>query len=121
MALYLIVHHDRDEAARKKSRWINDWDQKSGCLRSITTDSEVARRCEQAKAAKERVYVYRCAYGGQSAVVACSVMVGRVQLVDKDYFVEFVEAKRMSAVPPFVARRGRNMEEDVPPLEHRPV
>jgi hypothetical protein len=116
MALYLIVHHDRDEAARKKSRWINYWDPQSGCLKAITTDSEVATRCEQAKAAKERVYVYRCAYGGQPAVVACSVIVDRVQPVDRDYFVEFVEAKRMSAVPPFAARRGRNMEEAVPPL-----
>jgi hypothetical protein len=117
MALYLVVHHDRNEAARRESRWTNYWDPRSGCLTSITTEPGVATRCEQAKAARERVYVYRCAYAGQPAVIACSVMVGRVEHVEGEmYLVEFIEATRMNAKPPFVARRRQNMEEAAPPL-----
>ncbi len=104
MALYIIVHHRRDN----RQPWANDWsdDQK---LRAITTTVEVARLCKEAKRKSDRLYIHRCAWGECVHTICCSICVKRVESIDNNTsLIEFTDLEEMDFQPPLQPSQGQN-------------
>lgn len=104
MALYVVVHHQRD----KSKPWPNTWD--DDCrLRTITTTVGIGRRCKESAAKQERVFVHRCAWGGNRPQIVCSVEVARVDTIDRlKCLVTFQNAEMLAAPPPVSPGPGEN-------------
>ena len=107
MSVFIVVHH-RDDP---HPNWSNEWDG-DVLLKAITTPRQVADRLELARERGERVYVHRCAYGGQSAMICCSCAVGSVDTLSKTQaLIRFIDVREETAKPPVQSRAGLNMYE----------
>jgi hypothetical protein len=115
MAFYIVVHHPADP----NRLWANDWDENS-LLRSITTPKEVALRCAIARARGERIFVHRCVWDGFLASIWCSVMVSKVQHVDRTMsLIQFTGARLIDLPPLVVPHQGQNCYDALPPMGHQ--
>ena len=104
MALYIVVHHRRDP----HQPWQNDWLDDSR-LQAITTTAEIGRLCEQAQQRNEAVFVHRCAWGGITPTLCCSVQVAQIEHIDRRTdLVAFTNAMPISTDPLMSPTRGQN-------------
>jgi hypothetical protein len=106
VALYLVVHHRKDEHQPYTNQWIEDDDR---LLKLIAMTPEVAECCEKARRANTRVFVHRCGWTDEPPTICCSVLVHKVWRVSGGSpWVEFAEAAPIEADPPFSPRQGQN-------------
>jgi len=104
MALYVVVHHQRDENQPWKNAWLDD-----DLIEAIQTTNEIGNLCRRAKEHRERVYVHRCAWAESRPVVCCSAEVEDVAAIDKSTaLVRFVGAVTLDENPPRVPFKGQN-------------
>src|SRR6266849_884722 len=105
MALYIVVRHPENPDRSYSNVWTPD----NRLLLSITTPKDVAMFLTAEREINARVFVHRCAWGGVPARIWCSVLVGKIESLDRrDHFVTFVDPQPMDCEPPFTARQGQN-------------
>lgn len=109
MALFLVVHHQRDVSQPWQNVWLDD-----NRLKCIMTTTEIGRRCKSAKKIGERVFVHRCGWDSMEPTVCCSVLVSRAENLGSDYLVEFSEPLVLDHPPPVQPGRGQNFYEAEP-------
>jgi len=104
MALYVVVHHQRDQNQPWVNAWLND-----ELIDTIQTTTEIGDLCRRAKERAERVLVHRCGWADCSPVVCCSAEIESVGTIDKTTaFVRFASAVRLDQTPPRVPVKGQN-------------
>src|SRR5437879_2791155 len=92
MALYLVVHHRRDEKQPWQNAWLDD-----DRLQAISTTAQIGRLCAAAQQNHESLFVHRCGWSGIAPLICCGVRVARVsQLPGGSSLVEFDQAIRLS-------------------------
>lgn len=104
MALYLVLHHQKD----KNQTWVNAWSSDE-LIQAIQTTSEIGSLCRRAKERGERVFVHRCGWDEHPPVICCSAGVEEVGAIDKaTAFVRFASAAQLNASPLRVPVRGQS-------------
>lgn len=104
MALYVVVHHQRDVSQPWVNAWLDD-----ELIEAIQTTNESGHLCLRAKGRGERVYVHRCGWGECPPLVCCSAEVEDVGTISKaTALVRFASAVRMEQSPPRVPAKGQN-------------
>lgn len=104
MALYVVVHHQRDENQPWVNAWLND-----ELIEAIQTTSEIGGLCQRAKERGERVYAHRCGWGDCRPVVCCSAEVEDVGTIDKGTaLVRFWSVTPVGAEPSVSPVKGQN-------------
>src|SRR5437870_13809530 len=104
MPLYIILHHGKDP----DKPWANDWIDEC-MVGTITTTAQIGNLCLDAKVRNERVFVYRCAYGGSPAIISCSASVKHVnRLPGGGALVQFTNAVPLDQVPAGTPVQGQN-------------
>src|SRR5687767_14274394 len=104
MALYVVVHHPRDES----QPWVNAWlsDQ---LIEAIQTTTKIGNFCREAKKLGERVLVHRCGWGESSPAICCSAEVEEVGAIDKSRaLVRFTAVTPLNGPPPRSPVKGQN-------------
>jgi hypothetical protein len=104
MALYVVLHHQRDE----NQPWVNAWldDER---VEAIQTTNEIGALCRQAKGRGERVFVHRCRWGECPPVISCSAEVEDVGKIDgSTVLVRFCSAAAVGAEPSVSPVKGQN-------------
>ena len=107
MALYVVLHHQRDES----QPWVNAWldDQ---LIEAIQTTNEIGALCRRAKARGVRVFVHRCGWGDRVPVISCSAEVEDVGRIDNStVLVRFKNPVAVGAEPTFIPTKGQNSYE----------
>lgn len=95
MALYVVVHHQRDG----NQPWVNAW-LDDELIEAIQTTKEIGHLCQQSKDRGERVYVHRCGWGACPPVVCCSAEVEEVGVADRTtVLVRFTSPVRLEQTP----------------------
>lgn len=96
MALYVVVHHQRDGNQPWKNAWLSD-----ELIEAIQTTNEIGQLCRWAKERNERVYVHRCGWGDCAPVISCSAEVEVVAGIDKTtVLARFAGAAAVDVSPP---------------------
>ena len=104
MALYIVVHHNRDAHQPWQNSWLDD-----DRLEAIQTTREIGRLCETAAIHSEEVFVHRCAWGETQPTICCSLRVDSVDLIDKKAsLVKFRDFVILGNQPPLSPSRGQN-------------
>lgn len=87
--------------------WVNNVDDDR--LEAIQTTAEIGNLCSEAKKTSSRVFVHRCAWGGNPATICCSVTVAKVDKIDKrTRIVTFAEPELLGTQPPISPSPGTN-------------
>jgi hypothetical protein len=104
MPLYLVVHHQADE----KQPWVNAW-LNDELIEAIQTTKEIGRLCRQAKERNEQVFVHRCGWLDNQAMICCSAKIEDVADIDNSTsLVTFVNPVPLDLPPPQTAVRYQN-------------
>ncbi|MDD5138636.1 MAG: hypothetical protein PHY43_00065 [Verrucomicrobiales bacterium] len=104
MAVYVVVHHNRDTNQPWQNSWLDD-----DRLEAIQTTRKIGELCLNAQRAKESVFVHRCAWGEFAPVVCCSVSVVQVSQIDQSTMLAtFSDQQLLHAEPPITAVPGQN-------------
>jgi hypothetical protein len=105
VALYIVVRHPENPDRSYSNVWTLD----NRLLLSITAPKDVAMSLTAEREMNARVFVHRCAWGDAPARVWCSVLVGKLDPLDRlEYLVTFVDPRPMDREPPFPAHHGQN-------------
>ena len=106
MALYVVVHHRRDQQQPWANRWTDD-----NCLEAISTTPDIAARCRLAKDHGERVFVHRCGWEDGPPRVCCSLVVADAKHDEKIGWVRFRDPEIRDDSPSVHPGRGQNSYE----------
>jgi hypothetical protein len=107
MKLYLVVHHRNDNQQPYSNSWADDTQ-----LEAITTTKKIGDLCKEARQKDQMIYIHRCSYGSDRAIICCKVKVSRiVELTKNSYFVEFADLIPLNENPPFQPHLGQNCYE----------
>jgi hypothetical protein len=104
MPLFVVLHHRQDPDQPWANEWIDD-----EAVSAITTTAQIGKLAEESKNRCERVFVHRCAYGGNPATISCSVEVQAVHhLPGGGSLVRFCHANHLNDIPTVSPVRGQN-------------
>ena len=104
MAVYVVVHHNRDSSQPWQNSWLDD-----DCLEAIQTTRQIGELCLNAQRANESVFVHRCAWGEFAPVICCSASVVQVSQIDRStMLVTFSEQRLLHTEPLVTAVPGQN-------------
>ena len=112
MALYLVVRHPQNPAQTFHNIWQDD-----DLLISIQTTLKIGKRCMDAKAQNQLVYIHRCRYGVCPPTICCSVHVAVVAYIGGLIIVEFRNQTRLTPlnITPPEQPGGRSSYDNDPP------
>jgi hypothetical protein len=105
MALYVVVHHNRDA----NRPWVNSWldDER---LEAIQTTRQIGEFCRAAKKENELIFVHRCGWGEAAPTICClasAVQVGQID--EQTSLVTFDSQEVLNAQPPVTPTLGQNL------------
>jgi len=104
MALYVVVHHNRDS----NQPWVNSWldDER---LEAIQTTRQIGEFCRAAQQANESIFVHRCRWGDIEPTICCSASVAQVGKIDERTSLVTFDSQQVLNVPsPVTPTLGQN-------------
>ncbi len=94
--LYVVVYHRRDVHQPYPNSWLDDEQ-----LDAIETTTAIGRMCKKAKLAGTAVYVHRCAWDDNPAVICCRATVLDATAIDRrTWYVRFGSHEVLAEPPP---------------------
>ena len=102
--LYVVVHHQRDFQQPYPNGWLDD-DQ----LDAIETTPAIGRMCKEAKVSGRAVFVHRCAWDDNPAVICCGALVLDAVAIDRrTWYVRFGSQQVLAEPPPKTPHLGQS-------------
>ncbi len=102
--LYLVVHHQRDAHQPYPNSWLDDQR-----LDAIETSPAIGRMCKDAKISDRAVFVHRCAWDDNPAVICCrAVVLDAVAIDRRTWYVRFGSQEVLAELPPRTPYLGQS-------------